>query len=250
MTCKSFTGWADEEIIFCDREVGPDGTHDGMHAYPVSTKYKEDHMSLEERFKKAVEGLEAGLGDLKLIVADMEKAVAIAENGEKKRGKKAATPPADDGLGSGTTGSKAIKVEDVTIEMLRAMATKYSEVFGMEKLLALNTKHGGAKKLSGIDPKMYGVVYGAMTDDLAAAEALKSNAEKPLTNGDLKAKAETLAKEIGPISIEKVREHAAAFLAKNGEPAFRAVLKAFGAEKLSGVPEDKRGAFLEAIDNA
>lgn len=200
-------------------------------------------MTLEERFKNAVEGLEAGLVDLRTIVAEMEKTIAVAESGKKKRGEpKAVKEPEPE--------KKPLLVQDVTIEILRATATKYSEVFGMEKLLALNAKHGGAKKLSGIDPKMYGVVYGAMTDDLAAAEAIQANAEKPPTNGELAKKAETLAKEIGPITIEKVREHAAAFLAKNGEPAFRAVLKAFGAEKLSGVPEDKRGAFLEAIDNA
>jgi hypothetical protein len=223
-----------------------------MHLYPVSTKYKpkeeeanmfEMTKELRDRAEKALAGLRTGLDELNSIVADLEKTAKLAESGkqkagEERRGKKAAaTEPEPE--------KKPVLVQDVTIEMLRETATKYSEVFGMEKLLSLNTKHGGAKKLSGIDPKMYGVVYGAMTDDLAAAATIKTQG-----NGGIPEVAGGKAKEIGPLTIEKMREHAAAFIAKNGEPAIKAVLKAFGTEKISGVPEDKRGAFLEAIDNA
>ena len=218
-------------------------------------KTGEDEMTpeLHARFEKAVKGLETELDDLKKIIGEMEKTISAAESGEKKaRGKKekpaAETPPAGEPKPHAEGG--ALLVKDVTIEMLREMATRYAEVFGMEKLLGLNKKHGSAK-LSGIDPKMYGVVYGEMQSDLAAAEAIKKQGgtvEK--VNGDPAKLQEELNKapSTPPLTIEKVREHAAAFLSKSGEPAFKAVLKAFGAEKLSGVPAEKWPAFLEAID--
>lgn len=221
------------------------------------TKFKQgdDEMTpeLQARYDKAIKGLESELDDLKKIVAEMEGLTKAMEKEPKKgRGKAKAEEPVPAGEPTPHKDGGALLVKDVTIEMLRETATKYAEVFGMEKLLMLNKKAGSAK-LSGIPTEMYGSVYGQMTTDLAAAETLKKEGkpvEKP-ADDPAKLQAElNAAPTTPPLTIEKMREHAAAFLSKNGEPAFKAVLKAFGAEKLSGVPSAKWPAFLEAIDNA
>ncbi len=112
----------------------------------------------------------------------------------------------------------------VTLEELRDVATRYSAAFGMEELLKLNVRHGGAKKLSLVDPAEYAGLAAEMR------ERLDRDGKAP-TREELKAKA-------------------VAFVAKAGEPALVALLRAFKADRLSAVAEDKVAAFAEALDNA
>jgi hypothetical protein len=109
-------------------------------------------------------------------------AVDAAPKGRKKKdapavpGSEAAAPPAEEKKG-------LITVGDITIEMLREMATKYSSAFGMPKLLELNLKHGGVKKLKDLDKGIYGVLYGAMSDELAKAATPAPEGAGAVTNG-------------------------------------------------------------------
>jgi hypothetical protein len=68
--CQSFTGWPDEGLSYCDREVGEDGTHDGLHFYPhvpaVQTQGEEEIM--DEILKKIVEAFE---GQIKITEAHL-----------------------------------------------------------------------------------------------------------------------------------------------------------------------------------
>lgn len=257
--CPAFSGWPEDGLSYCDHEVGPDGTHEGIHSFPHHSQFnpKEDSImelskELTERAERAIKGLQAELAALNEIVAEMEgkkplseeikaklKAAGIGhpeipkdEKPTKKKTSKETPveePKKDEPI------APALKVGDITIEKLRELATKYAEVFGMEKLLALNAKHGSSKKISGIAPEMYGVVYGAMDTELAAHEKAAGEPEA------IKKAAETL-------SLELVRPVAAQFIAANGEPAFKALIKAFGAEKLSQVPPEKYTALVEAMN--
>lgn len=191
-----------------------------------------------DAFKEMNSIMQKLLGELEKDVNSME-AVDAAPKGRKKKdapavpGSEAAAPPAEEKKGLITAG-------DITIEMLREMATKYSSAFGMPKLLELNLKHGGVKKLKDLDKGIYGVLYGAMSDELAKAATPAPEGAGAVTNG----------KPPEGITKDKLREAAAQFIAANGEPALHAVLKAFGAHKISEVAAEKYPAFLEAISNA
>jgi hypothetical protein len=132
---------------------------------------------------------------------------------------------------------KEEKTEEITIEMLREMATKYSAAFGMEALLSVNVKFGGAKKLSACDPASYSLLW----NEMKAALDRAPTAEAPA------------------LSLDEVKAKAKGFVEKNGAPALSALLKAFGAEKLGptsegdprkGLAVEKYAALVEAIDNA
>lgn len=137
--------------------------------------------------------------------------------------------PVDDGNG----GKKLEEVKSeptITIEQLREMATKYSAAFGMEDLLKLNQKYGGAKKLSQVPAEQYTMLHEEMKSRLDRENGSKAT-EKPLSLDEVKAKAKV-------------------FMDKNGQGALVALLKAFKAEKISALPAEQYPAFVEAISNA
>jgi hypothetical protein len=72
---------------------------------------------------------------------------------------------------------------------------------------------------------MFGVVFGAMiSDDLAAAATISDAGGTADAWRTRRLPAETLAKEIGRAHASRMmRVQAAAFIAKNGEPALKAV---------------------------
>lgn len=198
-------------------------------------------LKMIEGFKEMNSIMQKMLSELEKDVMGME-AVDATPKGRKKNkdapavpGSEAEAPPAEEAKKPGV-----ITVGDITIEMLREMATKYSSAFGMPKLLELNLKHGGVKKLKDLDKGIYGVLYGAMSDELAKAATPAPEGAGAVTNG----------KPPEGITKDKLREAAAQFIAANGEPALHAVLKAFGAHKISEVAAEKYPAFLEAISNA
>jgi hypothetical protein len=143
--CPSFTGWLDEGITYCDREIGPDGTHEGMHFYHVvHHKEIEEMKTLEERMKAAIKGLEDGLVDLKAIVAEAEAEIKAEEARREKGGEKHKGALSEDmktalktkGIGHPEIDkNEPLLVKDITIEMVRERRRSTAEIFGMEKLL-------------------------------------------------------------------------------------------------------------------
>jgi hypothetical protein len=198
---------------------------------------------MEKMLKQILTTMKESLAQTERLVKDLEESIRSLEPNkdppkpveEKPAGERREKPR--------RTEDKPVLVEDVTIEMLREMATKYSAAFGMERLLALNMKHGSAKKLSGIDPKMYGVLYGAMGDELAKAS-------EAAVKETVKEEPKKAPEGVAIITIEYVREKAAAFLTAHGQASLQALLKAFGAGKISELDKAKYPAFLEAISNA
>lgn len=124
-----------------------------------------------------------------------------------------------------------------SMDELREVATAFSKAFGMNDLVALFKKLGAPRgRLS---------------------EIVDEN--KPLLLTELKGR---LAKENGstaapdalstpaPVTLDQAKVKAKAFMDANGAPAFSALLKSFGAAKLSEVPVEKLGALVEALANA
>lgn len=123
----------------------------------------------------------------------------------------------------------------ITIEVLRATATKYSNAFGMTDLLACVGKFDGAKKLSGVAESNYAMLNAEMEARLA-----REGEKKP----------EEPKAEAKPVTLDEIKPKAKAFMDKNGTDALAALLKSFGAAKLSEVKSDKYPALLEALVNA
>lgn len=119
----------------------------------------------------------------------------------------------------------------VTIEKLREIATRYSTAFGMKDLLAIVGQHGG-KKLSEVAEADYTLLASEMEARLARENGAK-------------------AVEVAPeITLDAIKPQAKAFFDKNGEKALAALLKTFGAKRLSEVTPDKYPALMEAFINA
>lgn len=161
----------------------------------------------------------------------------------------------------------AVLVKDVTIEMLRERSVQYSATppkgFGMEAWCALiqrvlHLKAGEKASIKGIPPEMYGAVWAAMGDDLAKMEGAPPASVKPTTAadagiGEKPAVSPEQKPAVSPaqeITIDQLKAEAKKFIDRNGQPAFVAVLKVFGAVKISEMDPAKRGALLEAISNA
>lgn len=143
--------------------------------------------------------------------------------------KKVKTPPLPETLQAVHAASKE---EKVTVEKLRAKISEFAEAFSMNEALAVNEQFGGSRKVSGIPEVAYEKVFNEMTRRLAEKA-------KPAEKG-----------EAAP-TIDDVRKAAQPFVDKNGDPAFRALLKAVGkAEKISGVDPKFYPALIEALTNA
>lgn len=161
---------------------------------------------------------------------------------ETKKGKKAGKVLAEFVPEAQPDGSKKLVEKEpeptITIEQLRKMATRYSAAFSMEELLSLNQKIGGAKKLSAIDPGNYAILYSEMEERLKKENGKKATAGTPSPER---------TEKIMALTLDVVKEKAKAFMDKNGQGALVALLKAFGAGKLSELAADKYAAFVEAI---
>lgn len=131
------------------------------------------------------------------------------------------------------------KEKEVTIEQLREIATRYSTAFGMKDLLALVSQHG-AKKLSEVDPKDYALLASDMNARIEREGAKPAEAATPEKSEEKKPE----------ITLDAIKPQAKAFFDKNGEKALAALLKSFGAKKLSEVAADKYPALMEALLNA
>lgn len=134
---------------------------------------------------------------------------------------------------------EAKKEEKITIEKVREVATRYSNAFGMNDLLACVSKFDGAKKLSGVAEANYPMFVAEMMGRLDR-EGTKT--EEP--------KKEEVKEEAKKITLDEIKPKAKAFMDKNGTEALAALLKSFGAAKLSEVAGDKYPALLEALVNA
>jgi hypothetical protein len=127
----------------------------------------------------------------------------------------------------------------VTVEMLRAKISEFSEVFGMNEALAVNEQKGGARKVSQIPVEKYGDVFDAMESRLQMQREIDAAG-----NG-------TAAKEPEPTAtIDDVRKVAQAFINKYNDPAFRELLKKFGGAKISEIKPENYAALIEALANA
>jgi hypothetical protein len=96
--CPSFTGWPEEGLSYCDREVGLDGTHEGMHSYPhvhaplspqseeeIMEDTEEDHRSLRSEIKiteQLVADIRKTLGEIRPVVP-----------AKRKRERRSKSPP-------------------------------------------------------------------------------------------------------------------------------------------------------------
>lgn len=206
----------------------------------------------EIKARKVVSNLRLACDAVEALLMEL-KGVTV-EAPKKGKGKAAEEPAAPSPTETSTTPPNggepvphseggALLVKDVTIEMIRERSTEYSakENFGMDAWLALAQKVTGQKKVKDIPKEMYGAFYAAMGDALALRKANLPNLPKP--SGEP-------AKAADPVTVDQLRAKAKEFMGKNGEPAFVALVKAFGATKLSEIALEKRGAFLEAISNA
>lgn len=288
-TCPIFSGWPDEGLSYCTREVGEDGTHDGLHEYPIIHAHvvPTEEEVMDEVFNRILEAFEAGIKINQQLCADLRKTIeSMNKETEKRSGKKrraedgtpaarkpeeppAVVPPVEEKKPEPVAEVKeptphseggALQVKDVTIEMIRAVSTEFSDSknFGMDAWLALAQEVTGQKKVKDIPPTMYGAFFGAMKDRLAKlyAErkdkaALKGPALPPQDGAQKNATVEKpVVGSNGMITIELLKEKAKVFMDKNGQPALVALVKAFGATKISEIAKEKHGAFLEAIGNA
>jgi hypothetical protein len=282
--CQFFTGWPDEGLSYCDREVGEDGTHDGLHSYPhvpaVQTEGEDEIM--EDILKKIIESFEANLKITEQLISDLKstlKDVGTREGDKpaKRRAKDktepaappvveqpktdtapAAIAPTNGGEPKPHSEGGALQVKDVTIEMIRERSTVYSDSknFGMDAWLALAQKVTGQKKVKDIPKEMYGAFYAAMNDDL---DKRAKEQKEPLSTAKPSlpplAAVPDAPKPAAPvngsaITIEHLKEKAKVFMDANGQPALVALVKAFGATKISEIAPAKYPAFLEAISNA
>lgn len=145
-------------------------------------------------------------------------------------------------------------VKDVTIEQIRERSTVYSDAknFGMDAWLALAQKITGQKKVKDIPKELYGLFYATMGDDLEKLVKDRANLSKPSlvppATNTAPVEQKTAAK--GEITLETVRGEAAKFIETNGQPALVALVKAFGATKISEIAKEKYPAFMEALGNA
>lgn len=150
---------------------------------------------------------------------------------------------------------------DVTIEMLRAKSVEFTDTkkgFGMEAWLELAQKITGKKAVKDIPKEMYGAFYGAMDVELAkkagtlAPDPVKTEAPAAAAAPAVEKKPEPVkaAPAASSVTLDTIKPAAKAFMDVAGQPAFVAVLKAFGAVKLSEVDPAKYPALLEAITNA
>jgi hypothetical protein len=122
-----------------------------------------------------------------------------------------------------------------SMDELREVATAFSKAFGMNDLVALFKKLGAARgRLSEIVDENKPLLLTEM----------KGRLEKE--NGTAAAG----ALDLPPVTLDQVKERAKAFMDKNGKEPFAALLKTFGAAKLSEVPAEKLGALAEALSNA
>lgn len=155
-----------------------------------------------------------------------------------------------------------LKVEDATEvsdEELREVATKFTSVFSMNDLLKLNQKFGG-KKLSEIPKERRAELVWEMKVGLARhengdkaedpkARAERTQAERAASVHDGEAALVKGLKE--RVTIDDIRRVGQEFVNKNGDPAFRALLKAIGkAGKISEVDAKHYPALFEALSNA
>jgi hypothetical protein len=127
----------------------------------------------------------------------------------------------------------------VTVEMLRAKISEFSEVFGMNEALAVNEQKGGARKVSQIPVEKYASVFDEMESRLTLRREVEASG-----NG-------TAAREPEPTAtIDDVRKVAQAFINKYNDPAFRELLKKFGGAKISEIKPENYAALIEALANA
>lgn len=159
------------------------------------------------------------------------------------------------------TPAGALLSGDVTIELLRAKSVEFTDTkkgFGMEAWLELAQKITGKKAVKDIPKEMYGAFYGAMDVELAkkagtlAPDPVKTEAPAAAAAPAVEKKPEPVkaAPAVSSVTLDTIKPAAKAFMDKAGQPAFVAVLKAFGAVKLSEVDPAKYPALLEAITNA
>jgi hypothetical protein len=145
--------------------------------------------------------------------------------------------------------------------MIRERSTVYSDSknFGMDAWLALAQKVTGQKKVKDIPKEMYGAFYAAMGDELEKLAkdratldqaALPSQNGAPFTAGWLPPRWRSPPPQRTAITIEQLKDKAKVFMDANGQPALVALVKAFGATKISEIAKEKYPAFLEAISNA
>lgn len=154
------------------------------------------------------------------------------------------TPPLPESAPGGKKGKAKVTEEFVpeggkmvqipTAEELRELATKFTSTFGMPELLKLNQKFG-AKKLSEIPKESWATLASEMRERLARHDG---GGEKP-------------AEEKKQITIDDIRRVGQEFVTKNGDPAFRALLKAIAkADKISTADPKFYPALFEALTNA
>lgn len=161
----------------------------------------------------------------------------------------------------------AVLVGDVTIEMIRERSTQFSNTtagfFDMITWSALAMKLAGNKTVKGIDAKLYGLFYANMGEwiermKVATTDEAKKGVRAALVSyceGTAPSTPAAPAENVKGIvaeqkTLDDVKKVAAAFMAKNGEPALIALKKAFQIVKFSEMPAEKYASFIEACANA
>ncbi len=148
----------------------------------------------------------------------------------------------------GTTHEAAVqKVVDVkkrdgeiTLETLREVANRLAQAKGPEIVGLLVPQYGHERKLSKVDPKYYPALLKAFEDRLAGGP--EPEEEEIVEEDDPAPKPE--------LTLDEVKAAAKQFLERNSKEALVALLKAFGASKLSEVPPARFAALYEALTNA